>query len=414
MPARLLLRGQWRARRRRQLWVGASLAVGFVALFAASMLLDGAQHAVLQPLHDTLSGDVRITQGSGDIAGGTRWADVRPLQDKIGMIPGASSSPRWEASQVTARQDRLENWTGGLLIGIEPSMQAEQDPLRPYLSWGNLLPTTSTEDPATHHVYVPLLVGEAAARRLDLHPGPGGRVNFSEVLTVSSGRLAGAGRQPVYSEAVVVGIFASGLDSLDRFAVFAPIEDVRFLVGDREGDPSANALIVHGASLTQIEALGVPGIYAEDAHGVAGQTIGIVLLTVDVAATLALVILIGVLALLVVREVGLQVTRDAPAVAALRAIGVPMRSILGSYVGLSAATVGAAALVAAAIAVGLALFAPPVHVSGRGLTLAVTWRLQWTQVAVLVASAVVVAALGAAVAARRLAKGSVAEALRPA
>lgn len=413
MLARFLLRSQWHARRGRQLVVGASLATGLIAILAASMLLQGAEQAMVRPLHDVISGDVRVTQGSPDLAGGSPWPDARPIQEAIRTIPGAVAASRWEASQVTARSDRIENWTGGLLIGIDPTLAAEQDPLRPYLAWGSTLPTVSTADPATHFVYVPLLVGESAARRLDLHPGPGGGANFSEVLTITSGRFPVGSSEPLASKAVVVGVFRSGLEALDRFAVFAPIEDVRFLVGGQRGDSSANALVIHGASLAEIEALHIQGAIAEDAGGVARQVMGLVLVVMDIAAGLAMGVVALLLTLLVAREVSLQVTRDAQTVAALRAIGVPLRSILLSYVGLAVATAAVAALFAAAVALMVAWFAPAVSVHTSGLALDIGWILPWQAVVAAVTSAVFVAALAAWAAAGRLARPTVADALRP-
>ncbi len=376
------------------------------------MLLRGAQEAIVRPVRDTLSGDVRVTQDSADFAGGTTWVDSRPIEERLHTIPGAVAAARWEASQVTARSDRLENWTGGLLVGIDPSNAHEQEAIRSYLVWGDVLPIASTIDPATQLAYVPLLVGEEAAKRLDLHPGHGGGANFTELLRITSGRLPdGPNSAPLNRPAVVVGVFRSGLEVLDRFAVFAPIDDVRFLVGYRPGDSSANAIVVHGATLEQVEALGLD-VEAQDADGVARQTIGLLLTIADSAALLAVMLCFGILALLLVREVVMQVTRDGPAVAALRAIGVPARTILASYAGLAAITVALAAVAAGLLATALALLGPPLPIRGNGLSVDIHWHLDWAPVLGVIVGAVLLAAVGAVAAGVRLGRLNVAEALR--
>ncbi|MES2153827.1 MAG: FtsX-like permease family protein [bacterium] len=413
MPLRLLVRGQWRSRRRRQLAVGATLAVGLLAVLCVGMLLDGAREAIIRPVHDTLSGDVRVTAGSSDLAAGLPWADARPVQAEIRVIPGAVAAPRWEASHVTARQDRVENWTAGILVGIDPTIVEEQAPLQGYLVWGTTLPTAPPIDPRTQLAYVPLLVGEEAARRLDLHPGPGGGPNFAEALRITSGRfVSGTSAPPLDRPAVVVGVFRSGLDALDRFVAFAPIGDARFLSGRGEGDPSANAIVVHGASLGQVQALGL-GLEAQDADGVARVAMGLVLAVVDVAAIAVLALVTVLLAVLLVREVSLQVARDAPAIAALRAIGVPARTIAGSYTVLAGLTVAGAVATATLVAIAIAWFAPSISVLGHGLAIHVPWVLRAAPLVAMAVAAVALAVAAALAASRRLARLNVAEALRP-
>lgn len=415
MPAWFLLRSQWRGRRRRQVAVGAVLAVGILFLLLSGMFLSGARQEIIRPLHDTISGDARITQGVPDLAGGLEWKDSRPVEEAVRTLPGAVAAPRWEASQVTARRDKLDNWTGGLLIGIDPSIPEEQAELAKYLVWGSLIPVQSVADPATNRVYVPLLVGESAAKRLDLHPGPGGGPNFTEILRLTSGRFAnGASAPPIDREAVVVGVYRTGLDVLDRFTAFAPLDQARFLVGGMPGFPTANAVVVHGATADQVRALGLANVHIADASGVASQTMGIVLLAVGISSALVLGVLAFVLSLLLVREVGLQVARDAPALAALRAIGVPARTAAAGYAGLAVLTVAAAAVAAVLVATLVALFAPALTVAAAGVHLQIPWRLDPLSLGLAVAAALVLAAVASLASLRRTRRATAADQLRSA
>ncbi|MEA3190770.1 MAG: hypothetical protein QOD77_1352 [Thermoplasmata archaeon] len=411
MPARLLLRGQWRRRAGRQLWLGAALALGLLAFFLVGMALAGAEESVVEPLRATVVGDVRVTQGSVDMAGGEAWPDARGVLERL-RAPGVVAAPRLEASHVTVREDQQDNWTAGLLLGIDARLPAEQAALADRLVWGTVLPAGSLLAPDGRAV-VPLLLGEPAARRLGVvGPGP----DFAHPLKLSSGRFAGRDALPITADAVVVGVYRSGLEPLDRFTAFAPIGDVRHLVGGNAGDPSANAIVLHGAGADagQAEAAlaGLPGIQVQGARAFAQGYMGGLLAVLGIAGGLALALFTVVLGVWLLHEVATQLSRDAGVVAGLRAIGLPFRSIVAAYAGLSVATVGAAALAAAVVAVLVSWLAPSVSVETGGLQVTVAWRLRAVDLAWSLLAAVALAAAATWLAARRLARVNVAEALR--
>jgi ABC-type lipoprotein release transport system permease subunit len=414
VPLRLLVRGQFRARRRRHVLLAATVAAAFACFFAVGMLLGGAEQAVVRPAHDLLSGDVRLTRGDDALAGAEAWPDADPQLAAVRAIPGAVAAPRWEASHVTARRDAIENWTGGLLIGIDASVAEEREAVGAYLVWGSPMPAGSLSEPGTGHVYVPLVVGEGAALRLGVAPGPGGGPDFTHVLRITSGRFA-AGRDapPLDAEAVVVGVFRTGLEPMDRFTAFAPIGDVRFLVGGHPGDPSANAIVVHGASAAQVAAVAGAGVVVQDAAAFARGYLGLTLAALEAAVVLGIALFVLLLALLLARESGGQVARDAPAVAALRAIGMPAREIAWSYAALATSTVAAGLAVAAAFALAAAAWLPAVPIHVGELALRVPWRLDLATVGLAFAAAVALAAISSLSASRALARATVADALRP-
>jgi ABC-type lipoprotein release transport system permease subunit len=315
MPARLLLRGQWRRRGGRAFWLGGSLALGLLAFFLVGMALAGAEESVVDPVRDTVAGDVRVTQGTTDMAGGAVWADVRDTLDAL-RPAGGTAAPRYEASHVTVRDGTQDNWTAGLLLGIDPAFAAEQEGLAGRLLWGTALPSTSLLDPQGH-AFVPLVVGEPAARRLGVvGPGP----DFAHPLKLSSGRFAGGSSLPITADAVVVGVYRTGLEPLDRFTAFAPIGDVRALVGGRPGDPSANAIVLHGADGADASAVAslAPGLKVEGAEAFARAYMGGLLVVLQVAGALALTLFTVVLGTWLLHDVATQLTRDAPVIAGLR------------------------------------------------------------------------------------------------
>lgn len=412
--ASLVARGQWRIQGRRQLALAASFAAGLLAFFLIAMLLQGAQDGAVRPLRDLLTADARITWGNSEVAGGMPIDDHREVASRLRTLEGVVVAPRWEASQVTVRRDEPGNWTGGLLVGLDPGITPEGEAIGPYLLWGSFLPTTSLADPATGRVYVPLVVGEAAARRLNLTRNDDGSPDFSQVLVVTSGRFAHANdMRPLSVEAVVVGIFATGIDSLDRFTAFVPIEEARRLVGDRPGDPTANAILVYGHGPRQVDALGIEGAQAQDATSFANGVMGSFLLLLRVAGGLAVALVLVLLGVWLVHEVGTMVLRDRPVVAALRAIGIPFATILRGYVFLVAATIGAAWLAAALAALLVTALAPPLWFSAHSLHIHIPWRLHAWPLLWSLAAASTLAFLGTWSAARRLATVDVAEALRP-
>lgn len=408
MPARLLLRGQWRRRRGRQLWLGAALALGLLAYFLVGMALAGAEESLVEPLRATVAGDVRVTQGTTDMAGGAPWSDVRDELDLL-RAPGVVAAPRMEASHVTVREGREDNWTAGLLLGIDPGIPAEQAGVAQRLVWGTVLPTGSVLAP-DGRALVPLVLGEPAARRLGVEgPGP----DFAHPLRISSGRFADGESLPITADAVVVGVYRSGLEPLDRFTAFAPIGEVRHLVGGHPGDPSANAIVLHGpAADADAAARAAPSLKVQGVRDFARGYMGGLLAVLGLAGGLALALFTVVLGVWLLHEVATQLSRDAGVVAGLRAIGLPFRAIVAAYAGLAAGTVGAAALAAAAAALLVAAFAPSVAVETGGLLVTVAWRLRLVDLLWSLLAATALAAAATWLAARRLARLNVAEALR--
>jgi ABC-type lipoprotein release transport system permease subunit len=405
VTVRLLLRGQLRTRRRRQAALAAAFAVGLLAALLFASVGQGAAEAVVAPTRSLMSGDARVTNGTTDIASGTTWDDARPVHAALDRIPGAHASMRMETTYVTVRGLELANWSAGLLLGIDPADPAEREALDGHLVWGQGITAIGFVSPVTSRSLPPIVLGEPAATRLNLSLGADGQPLWGQVLTLTSGTTIEGTEPPVPRtiEMVVVGVYRSGLEPLDRFTAFIPIQTARTLVGLNENDPAANAIIVRGTDAPTVrQHLADDDLLVESANEFSFGYLGTVMTIAYAAGVLAAVLFALVLLTWLLHETSMLVTGEAPVVASLRAIGVGSGTIQNAYAALMAGTLAVGAAVALVAYAAALLLSPSIVVHVEGFTAPVTLAASPMAVLASVLFLVVAATAGAWLAARRL------------
>lgn len=416
MALPILVRGLFRSRWPRYATLAAAFFVGLLAFFLVVSLADGTRGALVEPLAATVTGDVRVTQDSSDLAGGTRWVDHRATTASLDRIPGGDASPRFESSYISVRGDEFENWSAGLLIGVEPGAAQEAAALEPYMLWGTPITALDVFQPDTNRAYAPLVLGQPAFERLNLTANPDGSPLYNQTLTLTSGRTLNEGGVPIplTMDCVVVGVFATGLEPLDKFTAYVPIQTARVLAGHLENDPTANAIVVRGAGEDAVRAaLGdTPGAQTESADDFAFGYMGSMLVVIYAAGGAALAIFLAALLTWLSHETGVLVRVDQAVISSLRAVGVADRAIQGSYALLlgSAVVAGAAAAVVVTLLVGA--FAPPLRITLEGVEAAVPLGIHPFALLVVAGLSIGAVALSTWLAARRIQALNILEGLR--
>jgi ABC-type lipoprotein release transport system permease subunit len=396
--------------------VAATFGTGLLAFFLVLSLADGARDAVVQPLGDTLVGDVRIVNGTQDLASGNIWTDVRPLAAQINRLAHTHASPRYESSYITVQGNSFDNWSAGLLVGFDTSDPDENQRLAPYLVWGHVPNTLSVFHPQTGKAYPPLLLGQAAAQRLNLtaqgHDGP----LFDSVLTITSGRLVAQGSVPIpaTTEVVLVGVFATGIQPVDKFTAYLPIQTARLLAGHNENDPVANSLAVRTSDAKAVASAVAqhPGHSTQTAEAFAFGYMGGMLVILYTASGLGLALFLLVLLVWLSHELGVLIQNDRPVISSLRAIGIRARDIHRSYALPLAASVGVGALAALLAMILLAAFAPPIAWNLSSLRASIPWRIPVAALAIVLGAVALATGLTTWLAARRVARLNILDGLR--
>lgn len=377
MVLRLLIRGHLRTRWKRYAIVATSLGIGLFGFFLVYTIADGAREAIARPLQATITGDLRVTNGTEDVAGGKTWTDYRHVASEFDNLDGVRVSPRLESTYITIRGQEYDNWSAGLLLGVLPDDPDEAHSLDPYIVWGNPVNALDAFDPKTGRSYAPIVLGKPAVKRLNLTLNASGAPNFDEILTLTSGRLQFEGNVPIpiTIEGVVVGIFSTGLEPLDKFTGFLPIQTVRVLAGHSENDPVANALILHGGNVQEAQATAKTlGLVAQSPDDFAFSYMGAMLVILYAAGILGLALFFTVVLVWLVHETGLLIRQDQSVLCSLRAIGIPARQIRWSYSGLTTLAVAAGAASAFLAALLLGWFAPPMPWRMSGLKADLAWE----------------------------------------
>jgi ABC-type lipoprotein release transport system permease subunit len=409
----MLVRGHVRTRWRRYAMVAASFGIGLFAFFLVVMVADGARQAISAPLSATIVGDVRVTNGTTDVAGGNLWEDYRPAAAELERAGGAVSI-RYESTYITILGQEIENWSAGLLLGVDPADAREAQRLQPYIEWGTSVDSINVYDPRDGRAYVPVVVGRPAVGRLNLTLNASGEPDFDQVLTLTSGRLTAGGSIPLTVDCVVVGVFGTGLEPLDRFTAFMPIQSARVLSGHQENDPVANAMVVETGEPAALadRARSEMGLEAQTADEFAFGYMGSLLVVLYVAAALALALFLGALLVWLVHETGSLVRTDAAVISSLRAIGVPSRDIQRSYTVLVAASIAVGAVAAIAVTVLMATVAPAIRWTLEGLDATIPWRVHPVAVVTVTLIVMVASAAAAWLTARRVQRLNILEGLR--
>lgn len=367
MLVRLLARGHLRARWRRHVALAVVFLLGLLAFTAVLSVLAGARDSLVAPLRATISGPVRVTENTTDLGGGRVWHDYRPIQSQLERATASAAIPRFESSYITVQGADIEHWSAGLLVGLDPARDPRVADARAYLTWGRMLPDTYVYD-ENGTAHVPLVLGHAAVKRLNLSLPGSGRPDFASPLTITSGHsVGGSSNFPLTIEAVIVGVFSTGLDPLDKFSAFIPIQHARYLAGYAEEDPVANAFLLEASDPAAADrAVERLGFKSQTSHEYALTYMGSMLVVLYGAAALGLALFLLILLVWTVHETSAFLRQDEPVLASLRAIGVPAGAIQRSYLSIMTGTVAAGAMGAFFLGLVLLPLVPPVgwHLSG--------------------------------------------------
>ncbi len=379
MVSGLLSRGLLRGHARQNLVLFSAFAVSFLGLLALAMISSGGEQALTEPLRDTITGDLRITEGGTEVTQGTLWPDVRNVTDELDPPRGTVVAPRFESNYVTVRGSQVQNWSAGLLLGMDGSLASERAGLEDHLVQGAIFEGMDATDPETGEVYAPLVVGRHVAERLGATFTDDGSPTFNETLTLSSGRTPGERgglRFPIAIDAVIVGVYETGLEPVDKFIAFAPIQWVRQVEGHAPGDPVANALVVHGEGTKPLaNQADEQGLESTTPRDYALNYLGGMMVIVLALTTLQLVLYTGLLMIWLGYEVHRRIQGEREHIAALRAIGIPGKLMRRAYVVSVLAIVGAAAAVALIGGLLLGWLAPPLSVTLSGVSARIPWNL---------------------------------------
>jgi ABC-type lipoprotein release transport system permease subunit len=319
-------------------------------------------------LRATISGPVRVSQNTSDLGGAPIWQDHRTVQAQLARETGAAVVPRFESTYLTIQGQEIERWSAGLLLGVDPQVDPSMIELGPYMVWGSTMryPLVYDEEGRS---YVPFIIGQAAAERLNVTLDASGRPAFDQPLTITSGHTIGTGLVPLTVEAVVVGTFKTGLEPLDKFTAFIPIQQARILAGYAEEDPVANVFLLFGTDADKADAIaeGRLGLHSSTSDEYALSYMGSMLVVLYGAAALGVVLFLVILLVWTVHQTNQFLRQDQAVLASLRAIGIPPRQLQRSYSGLLVATFGVAGGAAFLLAVLLLPLVPPLGWNLSGL-----------------------------------------------
>lgn len=384
--AALLLARSWQRAWRGWWWAStASLAGVLVLVLGTAGLLDGLRQETTATVADFYTGDLRVTAEGSGAAPDARFpfntsADLSGAKAALERAAGsgATAIPRLETTAILSRRTLLEAFLTeqdqygvdvpgadagrdayrvGLLNGLPMDDDAVGDLLRPYLVAGRM----PAEAAANGTIEVLLSARQFRGlldpqERAALHDPPTEADLAGLRLEITAAHLVPGSRDLLRARAVVVGLFDSGVETLDRATVVAPIQDVRRLVAADPDGPSANAFAVvggdAGAAAAQAERDGWSSERpASFTHRYLGQL-------VDLLQGIALAVsalLLSVPFLLVWMGLSQQLDRSRRELAVGKAIGLPPSSVRTSLVILATRVVLVAAAVAAVATSVLAL-----------------------------------------------------------
>lgn len=372
-------RGWWRAST-------AALAAVLVLVVGTAGLLDGMREATTATVADFYTGGVRITaEGSGAAPdarfGFNHTAELEQARDSLERAAGggASAIPRLETTAILSRRTLLEAYLTeqegygvdvpgaasdrdayrvGILNGLPMDDPAAGRLLSPYIVAGRL------PAPATANGTIEVLVSERQFRGLldpDERAALGDPPTDADLaglrLELTAAHLVPGSRDLLRARAIVVGLFASGVESLDRLTVVAPIEDVRRLVAAEPDGPAANAFTVvggdEGAAAAEAER---NGWSSESPESFTQRYLGQLVDLLQAIALAVSALLLSVPFLLVWMGLSQQLDRSRRELAVGKAIGLPPSSVRVSLA-LLAARVVLVAVAVAAVAVAALAFA---------------------------------------------------------
>lgn len=418
-----LTRAEWRARRRTYLVLFLLLGATSGTYFLVLSLIGGMEDRIGRELSDTLVGDLRLTEGKTGLGDGRVMTDYK---DRLTGLryhrPDATVTPRLEVEALflhdadfTSGIERPNTTrTTGILVGIDAEEGERVAPLRPYVVKGMDLTAAAGRSWTTPRgeTLVPVIAGEGFLSASNVKVAEEG-FTWEAVYNLTAGRFENG--QPVRVRAIVVGSFATGFNIIDRFVVYMPRGDVGYLLGYHPTEPPANVLLAKATDTAGLAAVaGRYNLTAETPLAFRQGYLGPVFTTVKAFAWS----LVGVLTLMtagwIAHTLAHHVASDRRKIATLRAMGIPFRSVAGTYVRLALALGFAAGVAGVAIgaAVGWAAGVAVQAVGGPGSGLLLVPRGSALDAGLMVLLAVVTATAAALLALRRVRGFPIRDALR--
>jgi hypothetical protein len=381
--AALLLARSWQRAWRGWWWAStASLAAILVLVVGTAGLLDGLRQETTATVADFYTGGARVTAEGSGAAPDARFpfnttADLDQAKAGLERAAGAGSSaiPRLETTAILSRRTLLEAYLTeqdqygvdvpgteagrdayrvGLLNGLPMDEPAATGMLRPYLVTGRM-PVA-----ASGNGTIEILLSQRQFKglldpdeRAALHDPPTDADLAGLRLEVTAAHLVPGTRDLLRARAIVVGLFSSGVETLDRATVLAPIQDVRRLVAAEPDGPAANAFVVVGgdAGAAAAEARR-QGWSAESPEAFTHRYLGQLVDFLEAVALAVSALLLAVPFLLVWMGLSQQLDRSRRELAVGKAIGLPPSSVRLSL-GVLAMRVVVVAVAVAAVVVTL-------------------------------------------------------------
>lgn len=375
---RMLSRGWFRGRRGGWLGTSSVLAATLVLLLLVTALFAGMEAETEQRVGDVFTGDLRVTPVEQGVFGPGRF---QPASEAVATL-GDGATVRMESQMVLSRRPFESILTQGdetvviptpggsggsdsvalgVLIGAQHQDAAVAKHFDPYLVAGRLpgawagpdAEPAQTIELAVSMKTIRTFLTASERQELDAAADPMTVVR-PLVLDLTAGVARdGDYRNDVYRHrARVVGLFDTGVDTLDSFTALGPIEATRFLLGHEIDQDIANVLVVDGPTGGARAVAADEGWAVEGRHDFTERYLGQLIQALQTLSVLTASVLFTIPAFLVAHGVERVLEAQRREVAVLRAVGVPGRSIraaLGRLVWLmmTIAIVAAGAIVAA-------------------------------------------------------------------
>lgn len=359
----LLARGWFRGRLGGWLGTAGVLAATLALLVLVSALFTGLQSETESRVADVFTGDLRVTPRSPGVFSGGLFEDGEAA---AALIDGAT--PRMEAQAILSRVSLPAVVGGGepptvgrevslgVLIGVDFSNPLAAQGYEKRVVVGSL------PDPwSTSQTQIPVAI---SLRTLDSFLTDEERDGLSswpptiaEIRDMPLEVTAGVARDGDFSndvyrrQARVVALFDTGVDTLDSFTMWTPIEASRFLLGHGADGTEANALIVVGDTQQAEQVAEEEGWATEGPASFTKRYLGQLLEALRTLSLISAAVLFTIPAFLVAHGVERVLEAQRKEVAVLRAMGVPGATIRRAMGRLVLWTVSIALTVAAMVVV---------------------------------------------------------------
>lgn len=386
-----------------------SLVLGVVGLF------EGLQEETEERIGDFFTGDLRVTAGRPGAAPST----VFPFTDEGDLVAAAEALGgdvvgHMESQFVLSRRSLLDAYlledeqyevtlpggdpetsdfySVGVLVGVDTGDAEALRPLRPHLELGSF-PRYDPDDEL-----VPLLMSQerlasflSPQEKASLSgwpPAPSELAAFRFEITAARVDPDSPFKDIIRHPAVVTGLYATDLDALDSFVLVAPIQDVRALLGHDPDGPVYNALLVEGDRHQAAKGAAAQGWQSEGSGAFAERYAGELLSAVQWLSVLVAALFLGLPVFLLWHGLAQLLDKQRRQFAVCHAIGIPPGAITSALARLSVLVLAGALMVAAALALLLAAFAPAALGSWGASPLPLGFHLPWWAWVIAVGAAV--------------------------